>query len=384
MLPNLFTTKELTRSFSEANARGIFNVSLSVGKGEIVCILGPSGSGKSTLLRVLAGLEKIDGGTLSVAAEAQSPGEMVYVPQDYTLWPHLTVFENLTLAPREVRGTPAHEVRDEAESLLARFGLTEYGSVYPNELSGGQKQRVALIRALMMRPAVLLLDEVTSALDPELTKSVLDMIRALAKDGYTMLVVTHHISLALAIADRIIFLNEGKVTQDTRATSFFHGQADPRIRSFIQDIAKKDHAVEIFEGAEQFQAYHMGLLKRLPEGAVIHVAGAVGDRWFEPMGAFAQAYTALRTEKKIVWKMAVYELGEKDKELLHEHPDTNDFRLLPRTLENPANYNVMGDTVIIQIFGEKPTIMEIQDASVAEAYLKFWEEMWGVSKPVKL
>lgn len=349
-----------------------------------MCILGPSGSGKSTLLRVLAGLEKADGGTLSVGAEAKSPGEMVYVPQDYTLWPHLTVLENLVLAPREVRGTPEREVRDEAESLLARFGLTEYGSVYPNELSGGQKQRVALIRALMMRPAVLLLDEVTSALDPELTKSVLDMIRALAKDGYTMLVVTHHISLALAIADRIVFLDEGKVSQDTNAASFFHGQADPRIRSFIQDIAKKDHAVEIFEGTEQFQAYHMGLLKRLPEGAVIHVAGAVGDRWFEPMGEFAQAYTALRTEKKIVWKMAVYELGEKDKELLREHPDTNDFRLLPRTLENPANYNVMGDTVIIQIFGEKPTIMEIQDASVAEAYLKFWEEMWGVSKPVKL
>jgi hypothetical protein len=154
--------------------------------------------------------------------------------------------------------------------------------------------------------------------------------------------------------------------------------------AFAWERAEKIPSVEIFEGTEQFQAYHMGLLKRLPEGAVIHVAGAVGDRWFEPMGEFAQAYTALRTEKKIVWKMAVYELGEKDKELLREHPDTNDFRLLPRTLENPANYNVMGDTVIIQIFGEKPTIMEIQDASVAEAYLKFWEEMWGVSKPVKL
>jgi polar amino acid transport system ATP-binding protein len=383
MRPNLITAEGISRSFSETNARGIFDFSLSVEKGEIVCILGPSGSGKSTLLRVLAGLEKTDGGTLSVAAEARSPGEMVYVPQDYTLWPHLTVLENLVLAPREVRGLPEREVKDEAESLLARFGLEHYGSTYPNELSGGQKQRVALIRALMMRPAVLLLDEVTSALDPELTKSVLDMIRALAKDGYTMIVVTHHISLALAIADRIVFLDEGKVKQDTKAVSFFHGQTDSRILSFIQDIAKRDHAVEIFEGEEQFQAYHMGLLKRLPEGAVIHVAGAVGDRWFEPMGAFAQAYTALRIEKNIVWKMAMYEFGTKDRELIEQHPKLNDFRLLPRTLSNPANYNVMGDTVIIQIFGENPAIMEIQDASVAEAYLTFFEEMWSVSAPIR-
>ncbi len=381
--PNLVATKNITRSFSETTARGIFNVSLSIRKGEIVCVLGPSGSGKSTLLRVLAGLEKADHGTISIGNEATMPGEVVYVPQDYTLWPHLTVLQNLVLAPREVRGLPEREVRDEAESLLARFGLEHYGSTYPDELSGGQKQRVALIRALMMRPAVLLLDEVTSALDPELTKSVLDVIRALAKDGYTMLIVTHHISLALAIADRIVFLDEGKITQDTKATSFLHGQTDARILSFIRDIAKKDHAVEIFEGAEQFQAYHMGLLKRLPESSVIHVAGAVGDRWFEPMGAFAEAYTALRVEKKIVWKMAMYEFGTKDRELVEQYPKLNDFRLLPRTLQNPANYNVMGDTVIIQIFGEKPTIMEIQDIDVAEAYLKFFEEMWSVSRPSK-
>lgn len=384
MPDNLITAHSVTRSFSATHERGVFDVSLTVAKGEVVCILGPSGSGKSTLLRILARLEGADSGMLTVSERARSAGEMVYVPQDYTLWPHLTVMENLTLAPREVRGVSASEARREADALLMRFGLGEYASAYPTELSGGQKQRVALLRALMMRPAVLLLDEVTSALDPELTKSVLDTIRALAKDGYTMLVVTHHIPLALAIADRIIFMDEGKVVEDSPALSFFHGQTDPKIKSFIQDVAKRDHTVEIFEGVEQFQAYHMGLLKRLPEGAVIHVAGAVGDRWFEPMGEFADAFTKLRVSKKITWKMAMYEFGEKDKEILAAHPGLSDLRLMPRTLQNPANYNVMGDTVIIQIFGDKPTIMEVRDADVAKAYLNFFEEMWAVSAPVSI
>jgi|SRR3989344_5744562 len=383
MQSNLITTHAVTRSFSDTNKRGVFDVSFSARKGEIVCILGPSGSGKSTLLRILAGLEKIDTGILSIDTTIKKPGGIVYVPQDYTLWPHLSVLENLVLGPREVNDSAEHELREEALSLLSRFSLREYALNYPHELSGGQKQRVALMRALMMRPSVLLLDEVTSALDPELTKSVLDMIRALAKDGYTMLVVTHHLTLALAIADRILFLDNGAVVQDTNAFTFFNEQTNTRIRSFIQDIAKKDRTVEIFEGTEQFQAYHMTLLKRLPEKSIIHVAGAVGDRWFEPMGEFAQAYTKLRVRKKIVWKMAMSEFGTKDRELLKRYPDVNDFCLMPRNLRNPANYNVMGDTVIIQIFGEKPTIMEIRDSAVAESYRQFFEEMWRVSTPVE-
>ena len=305
MQSNLITTHAVTRSFSDTNKRGVFDVSFSARKGEIVCILGPSGSGKSTLLRMLAGLEKIDTGILSIDTTIKKPGGIVYVPQDYTLWPHLSVLENLVLGPREVNDSAEHELREEALSLLSRFSLREYALNYPHELSGGQKQRVALMRALMMRPSVLLLDEVTSALDPELTKSVLDMIRALAKDGYTMLVVTHHLTLALAIADRILFLDNGAVVQDTNAFTFFNEQTNTRIRSFIQDIAKKDRTVEIFEGTEQFQAYHMTLLKRLPEKSIIHVAGAVGDRWFGPMGEFAQAYTKLRVRKKIVFKIAI-------------------------------------------------------------------------------
>ena len=382
-MSQLISAKNITRNFSDTSVRGISNASFSIATGEIVCILGPSGSGKTTLLRTVAGLEKLDSGKLDILNSANHPGGMVYVPQDYTLWPHLTVLQNLMLVPQKLRDISQKQLLQEANKLLVRFGLEEYSPSYPHELSGGQRQRVALLQALLMHPTVLLLDEVTSALDPELIKSILDTIRALAKDGYSMLVLTHHISLALAIADRIIFLDEGKVVQDVKAHDFFHAQTDPRILSFIKDIAKQDHSVEIFEGEEQFQAYHLGLLRRLPEGSVIHVAGAVGDRWFEPMGEFTKAYQKLRVSKKIVWRMTAYTLGGKDRALMASHPKLNKFRLMSRTLKNPANYNVMGDTVIIQIFGENPTIMEIRDPAVAEAYKMFFEEMWAVSKPVK-
>ncbi len=376
------TAENLSRLFTEDGQRGVSDISFEVKKGEIICVLGPSGAGKSTLLRLLCGLEQKDAGDLVLDQEVDQPGEIVYVPQDYTLWPHLTVKENLILAPRVVKNGDSKSIEQTAKDLLARFDLEAYLNTYPHELSGGQRQRIALIRAMMMRPKILLLDEVTSALDPELTKSVLDNIRSLAKDGYTMIVVTHHISLALAIADRILFLEKGKIVQNVSATQFFHEQTDPRILSFIQEIVKRDHAVEIFEGVEQFQAYHLGLLKRLPKNSTIHVAGAVGDRWYVPMGRFYEEYERMRVEKNITWRMCMYEFGEKDQELLKRHPDINEFRLMPRTLQNPANYNVMDDTVIMQIFGDKPTIIEIRDSFVAEAYIRFFEEMWEVSKMI--
>ncbi len=383
MQSNIIKLEKLTRSFTRGKEhRGIFNASLNISQGEVVCVLGPSGSGKTTLLRLIAGLEKSDGGTLYSDPSLQHSGEVVYVPQDYTLWPHLTVIKNLTLVPCVVGKRQEREVEKEAEALLSRFRLREYVSAYPHELSGGQKQRVALLRALMVRPRVLLLDEVTSALDPELTKSVLDMIRTLAKDGYTMVVVTHHVSLALAIADRIIFLDEGRIIEDTSAVSFFQEQTNPRIMSFIRDVIRRDRAIEVFEGVEQFQAYHLGLLKRLPVGSTIHVAGAVGDRWYAPMGDFYDVYESLRIQKKITWKMTLYEFSERDKALLKRFPTLNEFRLMPRALRNPANYNVMEDSVIIQIFGDIPTILEIKDKAVAEAYMKFFEELWAVSSTI--
>src|SRR3989344_8615181 len=260
------------------------------------------------------------------------------------------------------------------------FGLSDYANNYPSELSGGQRQRVALLRAVMMKPQILLLDEITSALDPELTKSVLDLIRALAKDGYTMIIVTHHMSFAMSVADRIIFLKNGSVLQDETMIKFFTGQSDPEVQSFILDIAKRDESIEVFKGVEQFQAYHLGLIKRLPENSTIFVAGAVGDAWFKPMGEFYKNYEDIRIKKHIIWKIVTYDQGETDRRLAKQFQELNQFRSMPRNIQNPANYNVFGDTVITQIFEKEPTIIQIKNQHIANAYMRFFEELWNSGK----
>ncbi len=370
--------KSATKKYSDSKGkkeRGISDVSFSVSPGEVICVLGASGSGKSTLLRVLSGIEIPDSGSVAIGRENLAS----YVSQEYTLWPHLTVLENLILAPKLANRESQVEITTEAKNLLERFGLGEHANNYPSELSGGQKQRVALLRAVMVKPKVLLLDEITSALDPELTKSVLDLIRALAKDGYTMVIVTHHMSFAMSVADRILFLKDGVLFQDKKSVDFFTRQTDTEIKSFIMDIAKRDESVEIFRGVEQFQAYHLGLLKRLPENSVICVAGAVGDAWYAPMGEFYNHYEKLRIKKRITWKMVTYSQGGKDRQLAADFPELNQFREMPRNIQNPANYNVFEDTVITQIFEDEPTIIQIKNQKVADAYTRFFEELWQIS-----
>jgi polar amino acid transport system ATP-binding protein len=354
---------------------GIKNISFSVEKGEVVCILGPSGSGKSTLLKTMAGIEKPDKGSV----EYKEGIFQTYVSQTYTLWPHLTVLENLTLAPA-LAGRNKSGLEKEARSLLNRFGLKGHADAFPSQLSGGQQQRVALLRAVIRRPDVLLLDEVTSAMDPDLIKSVLDLIRTLAKDGYTMLIVTHHVSFATSVADRVLFLDNGKIVSDQETFEFFFNQKNRQIQSYIIDLAKKDENIEVFKGLEQFQAYHLNLIKRLPKDSTIYIAGGVADKWYEPMGEFFHDYTNIRYERNITWKMVTYEQGDTDRRLPKENPKLNKFRQMPRTLQNPANYNVFGDNLIIQIFDEEPTIIQVKNASIAKAYLRFFEELWGAAK----
>ena len=368
--------KNITKNYTiDKELRGINKINFAVSAGEVVSVLGKSGSGKSTLLQTIAGLETLDSGSI----EVKNNVSIGYVAQDYTLWPHLTVLENLTLAPKLNSLDSIELITEDALQLLERFGLSDYANNYPKELSGGQRQRVALLRAVMVKPKILLLDEVTSALDPELTKSVLDLIRALAKDGYTMLIVTHHMSFAMSVADRILFLDSGKLIADEDTLSFFTAQSNSGIRSFILDIAKRDESIEVFKGLEQFQAYHMSLIKRLPENTTIYVAGAVGDAWYSPMGEFYKPYEKLRLKKHITWRMVTYDQGEIDERLVREHPEYNQFRKMPRTIQNPANYNVFGDSVITQIFGDEPTIIQIKNQYIADAYMRFFEELWEAS-----
>ncbi len=218
------------------------DLSLEVKKGEVVVILGPSGCGKSTLLRCMNGLEKIQEGDIFLDGELishqsrQMPlmrQKIGMVFQSYELFPHMDVLHNLILGPTKAQGRNKAEVIKEAETLLARVGLLDKKKAYPRQLSGGQKQRVAIVRALCMKPEILLFDEVTAALDPEMVREVLDVILSLAKEGSTMLIVTHEMEFARAIADRIIFLDEGKIIEEADPETFFTNPKTKRAKQFL-------------------------------------------------------------------------------------------------------------------------------------------------------
>ena len=218
------------------------DLSLEVKKGEVVVILGPSGCGKSTLLRCINGLEKIQGGDILLEDELishqskQMPlirQKIGMVFQSYELFPHMDVLHNIILGPTKAQGREKVEVIKEAETLLARVGLLDKKKAYPRQLSGGQKQRVAIVRTLCMKPEILLFDEVTAALDPEMVREVLDVILSLAKEGSTMVIVTHEMEFARAIADRIIFLDEGKIIEETDPETFFTNPKTTRAKQFL-------------------------------------------------------------------------------------------------------------------------------------------------------
>ena len=217
-------------------------IDLSVHKGEVVVVLGPSGCGKSTLLRCMNGLEALSGGTILLDGEAiTSDGKKItqlrqkigMVFQSYDLFPHKNIIDNITLAPVKVQKRAKREVEQAAEKLLKRVGLWEKRKAYPRELSGGQKQRVAIIRALCMNPEVMLFDEVTAALDPEMVREVLDVMLELAEQGMTMVIVTHEMQFARAIADRIIFLDNGGIVEDSDPEQFFTEPRTQRAKDFL-------------------------------------------------------------------------------------------------------------------------------------------------------
>lgn len=242
MVVNVLSLTDVVKDYP-GGVRAVDGVSLEVAQGEVIAIVGPSGCGKSTLLQCLNGLEEITSGTLKLDGELverkgtnwreiRSRVGMVF--QSYELFPHLNVLDNLLLGPRLVQKRDRAEARNEALALLKRVGLEGREGSLPRQLSGGQKQRVAIVRALMMHPEVLLLDEITASLDPEIVREVLDVVLELAADGMTMLIVTHEMSFARAIADRVVLMDKGRIIEEAPPEQFFTAPATDRAREFLR------------------------------------------------------------------------------------------------------------------------------------------------------
>ena len=220
-------------------------IDLTVAPHEVVCLIGASGSGKSTLLKCVNLVEPIDAGRVIVEGEEITAAgtdanrirrKIGIVYQSFNLFPHMTVLRNITLAPREALGMDRKTAEERALTLLGRFGLADRRDEYPDRLSGGQQQRVAIVRALAMRPSIMLLDEVTSALDPELVAEVLNVVRELAKEGMTMLIATHEMGFARDIADRVCFLEGGKILEQGPPETIFSSPENPRTARFLRRI----------------------------------------------------------------------------------------------------------------------------------------------------
>ena len=237
----MIVVKDLKKNYNGLDV--LKGIDLTINKGDVVCLVGPSGCGKSTFLRCLTRLEEPDGGTVMLDGKEiterdidTTRAQMGMVFQHFNLFPHLTVKKNITLAPVRLGRMSQAAADKQAMELLERIDLADKADVYPNMLSGGQKQRIAIVRALAMNPEVLLFDEPTSALDPEMVGEVLELMKELARDGMTMVVVTHEMGFAREVANRVIFIDEGVIKVDKTPQEFFEDPDNPRLKAFLSKV----------------------------------------------------------------------------------------------------------------------------------------------------
>ena len=239
----IISTKGLRKDFEKLHV--LKGIDIDIHKGDVLCVIGASGSGKSTFLRCLNLLEEPTGGSIIFDGTDLTSSKidlnlhrqrMGMVFQQFNLFPHLTIMKNLTLAPMMLKKVPKEEAEAKALALLARVGLADRAESYPNQLSGGQKQRVAIVRALCMEPDVMLFDEPTSALDPEMVGEVLDVMKELANEGMTMVVVTHEMGFAFEVANRVVFLDDGLIAEDGTPDEIFGNPKTERLKTFLSKV----------------------------------------------------------------------------------------------------------------------------------------------------
>ena len=242
-MEKIIQMKNINKYFD--NFHVLKNINFEVNKGEVVVVCGPSGSGKSTLIRCINRLEDIDSGKIIVNGKDlydkktkinKLRQEVGMVFQHFNLFPHLTILENITIAPIKVKKTPKKEAEKLAMELLERVKIPHQAHKYPSELSGGQKQRVAIARTLAMKPKIILFDEPTSALDPEMIGEVLDVMKSLAKENYTIVCVTHEMGFAKEVSDRIVFMDEGEIIEENTPNQFFNNPKSKRAKKFLSEI----------------------------------------------------------------------------------------------------------------------------------------------------
>jgi len=247
----LLDIKQLVKNYGEVTA--LKGINLAVEKGEVVVILGPSGCGKSTFLRCLNGLEPIQSGQIILQGQGELGKDISWVKarqhigmvfQSYELFAHMSVIDNILLGPMKVQKRSREEVEKQADELLKRVGLYERKNAFPRELSGGQKQRIAIVRSLCMNPEIMLFDEVTAALDPEMVREVLDVILGLAKEGMTMLIVTHEMAFAKQVANRIVFMDKGEIIEQATPQHFFANPSTDRAKTFLNILNYEPRGID--------------------------------------------------------------------------------------------------------------------------------------------
>ena len=242
---SIISVKNLKKEFNQGTIHALKDVSIEIGRGEVLAVIGPSGSGKSTFLRCLNLLEKPTGGEVCFKGALLTDPKvninlhrekMGMVFQHFNLFPHMTVLRNLTLGPEQLLGRSSAEATEKAMTLLERVGLADRAGAYPSQLSGGQKQRIAIVRALCMEPEVMLFDEPTSALDPEMVGEVLDVMKELAREGMTMVVVTHEMGFAREVATRVVFMDEGQIVEEGKPEEIFGNPQSDRLKGFLSKV----------------------------------------------------------------------------------------------------------------------------------------------------